>query len=112
MAFANLVRFTGFGVLHAMMNSRLKERELTQGKLRINWKDPGGASFGGMGRLVNRSPGGICVDLERQIPAGMLVQIESHDLRVAGLAVVRYCRPKGMNFRLGLSYGGGIRQQK
>jgi|GEM_PF-1364913 len=112
MELAGLLGFTGLRELFAMINSRLKERALTQGKVRINWKDPGGASFGGMGRLVNRSPGGICVDLERQIPAGMLVQIESHDLRVVGLAVVRYCRPKGLNFRLGLSYGGGARSQK
>jgi hypothetical protein len=64
-----------------------------------------------MGRISDSSSGGFCVDLDRRIAAGSTVQIESHELRIAGLAVVRHCVAKGMGYRVGLQFDGGPRRE-
>lgn len=93
-----------------MLELRKVQRDPVEGKIRVNWRDRTGATFGSMGRLVEVSDGGVRVDLDRRIEAGLTVQIESADLRIAGLAVVRHCRQKGMGFRLGLQFGDGPKQ--
>ena len=55
---------------------------------------------------MNSSPTGTCIEIDRRINHGLIVQIESHDLKFAGLATVRHCSPKGMGFRLGLQFPG------
>jgi hypothetical protein len=93
-----------------MLELRRVDRDSVDGKIRLNWRDQMGATFGSMGRLVEVSTGGVRVDLDRRIEIGLTVQIESSDLKVAGLAVVRHCRQKGMGFRLGLQFGDGPKQ--
>jgi len=89
------------------MELRRETRIEVPGRIRIHWQDRSGATFGSLGRLVNASEGGLCADLERRIEPNTVVQIESRDVRVAGLAVVRYCRSKGMGYRLGLQFSSG-----
>ncbi|HNY39607.1 MAG TPA: hypothetical protein PKJ41_04400 [Bryobacteraceae bacterium] len=93
-----------------MLELRQRGRQLTQGKVRVNWRDSSGASFGCVGRVSNASARGFCIDLDRRIITGQTVLIESSDLKAAGLAVVRHCQPKGMGFRVGLQYEGGSRE--
>lgn len=90
-----------------MLNLRQSARQLAQAKIRINWRDDAGSSYGSVGRITNSSTNGFCVQLDRRISAGTTVQIEAPELKTAGLAVVRYCHAKGMGFRVGLQYEGG-----
>jgi hypothetical protein len=90
------------------MELRRVDRAPAAGKIRIHWHVDG-LTFGSLGRVVDISEGGMCVDLDRRIPAGCVIQIESHEHKLAGLAVVRHCRQKGMGFRLGLQFSGGLK---
>ena len=90
------------------MELRASDRKLAAGKVRLHWSEPNGTTFGCVCRVINTSSGGLCVDIERGIAIGSIVHIESSDLKVAGVAVVRHCRPKGMGFRIGLRVGGGL----
>ncbi len=93
-----------------MMDLRQTGRCQIQGRVRVHWGDPSGATFGSLGRIQEASATGFSVDMDRHIAIGHVVQIESHDLKVVGLAVVRHCSQKGMGFRLGLQFSGGLRR--
>lgn len=80
------------------------------GKVRIHWSEPSGATFGSMGRCLDVARGGLCVDIDRRIAIGSVIQVESHELKVVGVAVVRHCRQRGMGFRLGVQFSGGLKQ--
>lgn len=86
------------------MELRQLSREAVQGKVRIHWKDRSGATFGSLGRLLNVSEWGLGAQIERKIETGTVVLIESRDVHVAGLAVVRYWYPKGMDYRVGIQF--------
>jgi hypothetical protein len=92
------------------MELRRQGREQVQGKIRIHWQDRSGATFGSLGRLVDVSEGGLCADVDRRIEPATVVQIESSDARVAGLAVVRHCRQKGMGYRVGIQFTSGLKR--
>lgn len=91
------------------MELRRERREDLQGKIRIHWQDRSGATFGSLGKLVNVSEGGLCADVDRRIEPATVIQIESRDIGVAGLAVVRHCRQKGMGYRLGIQFTSGLK---
>jgi hypothetical protein len=40
--------------------------------------------------------------LERAIPAGTEVRVESRDLHILGIAIAKNCRSKGLKFEIGL----------
>ncbi len=85
-------------------------RQYMGGKVRIHWSEPSGATFGCVGRCFEVSTGGMCIDIDRRIAKGSVVQIESHELKVVGLGIVRHCRQKGMGFRLGLQFSDGLKR--
>jgi hypothetical protein len=93
------------------MELRQLGREAVQGKVRIHWKDRSGATFGSLGRLVNVSEWGLGAEMERKIEPGTAVHIESRDVHAAGLAVVRYCYPKAMGYRVGIQFSNRLSRQ-
>jgi len=88
--------------------NRRHERHPLPGKVRLNWKTSEGFSFSATARCLDISQSGIRLELERQIATGTLVNLESPDFRIAGVAAVRHCRPKGLRFILGLEFSGGL----
>lgn len=86
------------------MEKRQTNRSALQGKIRINWRDASGASFGSLGKLIDVSGSGLCADIDRRIEPRTSVLIESRDARVAGVAVVSHCRTKGMGYRVGIHF--------
>ncbi len=60
----------------------------------------------GQGCVLNRSNGGICVLLDKPFPSRSRVQIRSRENN-KGLwadAEVRYCRPQGGDYEIGLQF--------
>ncbi|MBA3973622.1 MAG: hypothetical protein C0504_05295 [Candidatus Solibacter sp.] len=93
------------------MNLRQLKREEIQGKVRIHWRDRSGATFGSLGRLLDISELGMGAELERRIEPGTVVHIESRDVHVAGVAVVRHCYQKGMGYRVGIQFNNRLNRQ-
>ncbi|MBE0656398.1 MAG: PilZ domain-containing protein [Bryobacteraceae bacterium] len=87
-----------------MMELRRGNREARDGKIRINWRDASGASFGSVGKLIDVSGSGMCADIDRRIEPNTPVLVESRDARVAGTAVISHCRSKGMGYRVGIHF--------
>jgi hypothetical protein len=81
---------------------RNHERSGASGKVKVDWRDAEGRSFGGVGTVLDSSPTGIRVLLERSIPAGTDVRVESRDLHILGIAIAKNCRPKGLKYEVGL----------
>jgi len=92
------------------MELRESGRYEAQGKVRVHWRGDEGATYERVGRVSEVSRSGMCLVLENRIPIGTEVRIESTDVKVAGLAIVRHCRNKGMAFRLGLQFSGGLKR--
>ena len=91
-----------------MLDLRKRTRSPAAGSVRVNWRTAEGYSFAAVARCLDLSRGGAMLELERAIPIGTLVQIESREFRIAGLAMARHCRPAGMRFRVGLEFASGL----
>jgi hypothetical protein len=81
---------------------RNHERSGASGKVKVDWRDAEGRTFGGVGIVLDASPTGMRVLFERAIPAGTEVRLESRDLHILGIAIAKNCRAKGLKFEVGL----------
>lgn len=95
--------------LHPNRDRRRFERFTVTGKIKLNWKTPDGHSFAATARCLDVSETGVLLESERPVPVGALINLESADLHVAGIAAVCHCRPKGLKYLLGLEFRGGLR---
>jgi hypothetical protein len=91
------------------MNSR-KEQRLTprkpaQSRVWVRWVDDEGMPLGGRARSVDVSERGLRVLLDHRVNPYSYVHIESHELKLAGLAIVRHCSRQGMGWTAGLQVG-------
>lgn len=55
--------------------------------------------------IKDRSNAGLGVLLERRVAPSTYVHVECHDLKIAGMAVVRHCTQQGMRWFAGLQVG-------
>lgn len=78
------------------------------GKIRLNWRDAEGKSYQANAKCLNISRTGLRVTLDRSVPPSTLVNLHSPDFRLAGVAMVRHCKPKGLAFEAGLQFAGGL----
>jgi hypothetical protein len=88
-------------------NRRFRRQE-KPGKVHLNWLDGEGHSFQATAQVLDVSKTGMRVDLEKPIAAGTMVNLESVDFHVAGVAMVKHCRAKGLNWVAGLQFAGGL----
>jgi hypothetical protein len=84
------------------------DRRPIPGKVKLYWRPPEGGSQAVVGRARNISVQGMLVLVDRPVEVGTLVQLESSDFRLAGIAVVRHARRQALNWLVGLEFGGGL----
>lgn len=89
-------------------NNRRYPRFARPGKVRVNWRDGSGCSFQANARCLDISRLGVKVELDRAIEPMTLVNVQSPDFRIAGVAMVRHCNRKGLNWVAGLQFAGGL----
>jgi hypothetical protein len=90
------------------MELRRYHREFVAGKVRVNWMDSHGRSFGQLARCLDISRRGLKLEVDSRVDPGTLVNVESKDFKIAGIAEIRYCRPKGLKYVIGIQYQGGL----
>jgi hypothetical protein len=92
------------------MASRLRrdERSSQTGRVQMEWEVHGGSRFAS-GRIVDLSAAGVCVEMPDAVLERGLVTLRVPGLRLASRATVRYCRPTGLKYRIGLEFAGGYR---
>jgi len=78
------------------------------GKVKVHWRTPEGHSFHSPAKCVNISRSGLRLELDRAMPVGTMVHVESPNFRIAGVAYVRHCVPKGIRFVAGIEFAGGL----
>ncbi len=92
----------------AKNEERRHVRHPLPGKIKVHWRTAEGHSFNAPAKCVNISRGGLRLELDRAIAVDTLVNIESPEFRIAGVAHVRHCVPKGLRFVIGVEFGGGL----
>ena len=91
-----------------MDEKRQWHRTPVSGTMTLRWKDSNGVRVTALVECLGLSRGGATVELDHEIPAGTLVQIESPQFGLAGTAFVKHSRPFGMRYRGGLAFTGGL----
>ena len=89
-------------------NNRRYPRLPKPGKIRVNWRDPNGFSYQVNARIVDICRLGARLELEKNIEPMTLVHVQSQDLHLAGVAVIRHCSRKGLAWVAGLQFAGGL----
>lgn len=89
-------------------DNRRFPRHLRPGKVRMHWKDAQGHSHQANAKCLDISRTGIRVSLEKPVEPMTLVNLQSPDFRIAGVAMVRHCTRKGLGFEAGLQFAGGL----
>jgi hypothetical protein len=84
---------------------RQNQREPVQSRVWVRWVDENGVPLGGRVRSQDVSERGIRVQLDHRVTPYTYVHIECHELKLAGLAIVRHCTRQGMAWSAGLQVG-------
>jgi hypothetical protein len=71
----------------------------------IDWEDRTGLRTQA-GRLEDKSRSGAGISLNKSIPAGTKIKIREAKGELTG--IVRYCRPEGYGYFLGVEFDGAI----
>jgi hypothetical protein len=87
---------------------RLRRYQLRRASLRVTWLDDTGRMRVAQSRAINVSEEGIALELPHAALPEM-VRIESKSLKFSGRGVVRYCRPAGDKFIVGVKFTGDLR---
>lgn len=90
------------------LNERRHSRFALPGKIKLHWRTAEGHSFHLPAKCVDISRSGLSLEIERAIPVGTMVQLESPDFRIAGVAYIRHCAPKAIRFVVGIEFAGGL----
>lgn len=87
---------------------RRHPRQTHPGKVKVYWRTPEGHSFSLVSEVLDVSRSGLRVALSNKPLPGAMVQLESPDLRIAGVAYVRHVNASGLKWRVGLEFSGGL----
>ena len=68
----------------------------------VSWQTPDGDTVGERVLLVNLSDNGVLIEMTRQLELRQIVQLKIPSWQIDGSASVRYCRQKGLKYRIGL----------
>jgi len=83
---------------------RRHRREATADKVSLGWMDSTGTQRNMQGKCLDRSAGGLRVQLNDEVTQGATVFVRSASLAINEPARVRYCRRKGLTFLVGLEF--------
>jgi|WetSurMetagenome_2_1015567.scaffolds.fasta_scaffold1204006_2 hypothetical protein len=92
-----------------MADFRGKARQRIPGKLKVHWHTAEGHSFHKPAVCLDISATGAQLEIETGIAPSTVVQLESPHFKIVGVAVVRHCQNKGMKFRVGVEFSGGLK---
>jgi hypothetical protein len=89
-------------------NNRRSDRVTYPGVIRVLWSSEGGQSRSEEMKCLDASPTGMRLTSPKPIPLRTLVKLQSSQHKLIGMATVRHCSPKGLNFIVGLEFAGGM----
>jgi hypothetical protein len=73
----------------------------------VSWQDAQGQGKHVLrARAVNMNSLGLAILVSEPLPVGSAVYVQAKELRVIGIAHVRYCTLRGSKFLTGLKYHG------
>jgi hypothetical protein len=87
---------------------RRRPRNPLTGKVKVYWKGDQGLSYQQISRCLDISPAGARLESNRPIPLRAMIRLESPDFHIAGLATVRHCNRRGMQYVVGVEFSGGL----
>jgi len=95
-----------------MRGMRRHERFLLDAPVQVCWTNANGGDSYARCRCMNISESGIRLDSPQAIPlrTSICFQVDGEDFR--GTAWVRSCTRVGMNYHLGLEFGGGLKWRR
>jgi hypothetical protein len=88
---------------------RNRPRKSTILMAELTYEQPSGVPARERAVVLNISEGGCLVETKRRYPTRAYVRIEIKELNLKGMASVRYSDPKGIDYRTGLEFAGGLR---
>jgi len=81
---------------------RASQRIETNEPGQISWQDTSGNTSVERIVLVNLADKGAMIEMSRKLDLRLTVQLQVLSRRIDGSASVRYCRQKGLRYRIGL----------
>ena len=89
---------------------RRQEREPFEAKLRVYWQEASGKENFALASTVDISDSGLSIMIPNRIEPRTYVQVKADKHpELCGTASVRFCTRKGMNYCIGLEFGGGAK---
>lgn len=95
----------------ATRNRRREDRTPLSLPAMFQWEDEYGESLTTRAKTVDISTAGLSLEIIRSVPPRSIVTFRLLGLNLGGRASVRSSYQKGMNFRIGLEFLGGLRWQ-
>jgi hypothetical protein len=86
---------------------RRQPRSQEKAIIRILWQDPFGPEQMASAKLVDVSPNGICLAVDRKIPIGSFVLCNELKLKLSGRGSVRYCVLRKAHYHIGVEFSAG-----
>lgn len=71
-------------------------------RLRVSWQDGQGRLCVSDAKIINASESGLAIEVPQPLPPLAKLRLRSGQRHLEGNATVRYCRPSGARFRVGL----------
>ena len=94
----------------SQLQKRKQEREPFEAKLRVYWQEAGGRENLAVAKTVDISESGLSILIPNRIEPRTYVQVKADNHpELCGTASVRFCTRKGMNYLVGLEFGGGAK---
>lgn len=68
----------------------------------ISWQSETGDTFGERVKVLNLADTGAMIEASVKLPLRQTIQLRVDSWRIDSAATVRYCRQKGLKYRIGL----------
>ena len=81
------------------------------GPIRICWESAAGETCHALGKCVDVSESGLCLETFAPIPEHAMVILKAEGIQASGSAQVRHVSRRGMRYRVGLELSNGLRER-
>lgn len=88
---------------------RRHDREASSEEILLGWTDSQGHLHQVRGKCLDISEFGLQIESMEPVAVRTYVLVKSRKLGIDGSASVRHCTRKGIRYRLGLEFSGGLR---
>lgn len=90
---------------------RNRERRSTILMAEITYEGANGVPVRERAVVLNISEGGCLLETKTRLAARSYVRLEIKEANLKGMASVRYSDPKGLDYRTGLEFAGGMKYE-